>query len=117
MTRLEGSLHMDVETREAYWVSGVKRDGSDRHWAGGGKVWIEKGAVESYLEATGAAALDSKRLVVIDDLPKTDISGFHARANDASRNEMHEAIFIELGLATAAIRKKHARRSAQNSQA
>ena len=31
-----------METGESYWVSGVKKDGQDRHWAGSGKVLIER---------------------------------------------------------------------------
>jgi len=34
--------YRDVETGEAYWISGVKTDGTDRHWAGHGKIFIEK---------------------------------------------------------------------------
>src|SRR5262245_37147070 len=33
--------YFDVETGEEYWVSGVKRDRSDRHWAGSGPVEID----------------------------------------------------------------------------
>jgi len=29
--------HFDVETGDNYWISGVKKDGRDRHWAGSGK--------------------------------------------------------------------------------
>jgi hypothetical protein len=30
-----------VEDGNEYWISGVKKDGSNRHWAGGGPVRIE----------------------------------------------------------------------------
>ena len=30
--------YYDIETTESYWVSGVKRKGGDRHWAGRGKI-------------------------------------------------------------------------------
>jgi hypothetical protein len=40
--------HRDVETGEEYWVSGVKRDGKDRHWAGSGPVEIDEDAREEY---------------------------------------------------------------------
>ena len=31
----------DLVTGEAFWVSGVKRNGDDRHWAGSGKIAVE----------------------------------------------------------------------------
>lgn len=34
--------YIDIETGEEYWISGVKKDGSDRHWAGSGKVMVDK---------------------------------------------------------------------------
>ena len=74
--------HFDIDTREEYWVSGVKKDGTDRHWAGNGKVLIETSAVEEYLEFTGAGALDLKRLQVIPDLPSTDPKKFIAAENE-----------------------------------
>jgi hypothetical protein len=40
--------HRDAETGEEYWVSGVKRDGKDRHWAGSGPVEIDEDALEAY---------------------------------------------------------------------
>jgi len=33
--------YMDVQTREEFWVSGVKRNGSNRHWAGAGPIQID----------------------------------------------------------------------------
>jgi hypothetical protein len=62
--------HIDIESGEEYWVSGVKKDGLDRHWAGSGAVKIEAGAVAEYLRVTGAAALDASRFEVIADLPE-----------------------------------------------
>jgi hypothetical protein len=43
-----GSNHYDVATGEAYWISGPKRDGTDRHWAGGGIVHIDEDAADEY---------------------------------------------------------------------
>ena len=34
--------YRDVETGEQYWVSGVKKNGEDRHWAGAGPVEIDE---------------------------------------------------------------------------
>jgi hypothetical protein len=73
--------HYDLETGQEYWVSGVKKSGLDRHWAGSGKVSIEAGAVAEYLQATGAPALDSTLFQVIPDLPEPDPSRFVALEN------------------------------------
>jgi hypothetical protein len=32
-----------VDTGDEYWISGVKKRGSNRHWAGGGPVLIATG--------------------------------------------------------------------------
>jgi hypothetical protein len=40
--------HRDIETGEEYWVSGVKKDGEDRHWAGSGPVEIDEDVREEY---------------------------------------------------------------------
>jgi hypothetical protein len=50
--------YYDVETTESYWVSGVKKKGGDRHWAGRGKITIDAGAIDEYLQITGATELD-----------------------------------------------------------
>lgn len=39
----------DVDTREEYWVSGVKKRGSNAHWAERIKVEIDDDAREEYL--------------------------------------------------------------------
>lgn len=45
---------MDVATREEYWVSGPKKDGRDRHWAGGGPVQIDDDVRDEYLKLIGS---------------------------------------------------------------
>ena len=40
--------YFDVETGEEYWISGCKRNGQDRHWAGGGPVDIDDDVREEY---------------------------------------------------------------------
>ena len=44
LIRISGGVsgnYMDVQTREEFWVSGVKRSGSNRDWAGSGPVQID----------------------------------------------------------------------------
>lgn len=68
--------HVDLETGEEYWVSGPKKDGTDRHWAGSGKISIEESAVSEYLALIGKSELDQSRLAIIPDLLETDIQRF-----------------------------------------
>ena len=73
------SNHFDLVTGESYWVSGVKKRGSNRHWAGGGPIKIEQSLVEWY-----ESFVENKEycdLVVIPDLPKPDISKFNTLQN------------------------------------
>ncbi|MEM7312414.1 MAG: 1-deoxy-D-xylulose-5-phosphate synthase [Planctomycetota bacterium] len=40
--------YIDENTGLEYWVSGPKRNGRDRHWAGGGPVRIDQNVVDEY---------------------------------------------------------------------
>ena len=73
------SNHYDLVTGEDYWVSGVKKKGSNRHWAGGGPILIEQSLVDWYDDYVQQR--DPYELVVIADLPKPDISNFNAIEN------------------------------------
>ena len=55
------SNYIDVETQEEYWISGVKKNGEDRHWAGGGIITIDEKAVDLYLSITGMKELPKSR--------------------------------------------------------
>lgn len=58
--RIQGNF-IDIETGDEYWISGVKKDLSDRHKFGGGKILMEKRILSEYLEIIGKT-----------ELPKTD---------------------------------------------
>lgn len=49
---VEGNF-ADVVTGDEYWVSGVKRNRHDRHWAGSGPVEIDDDAREEYERLVG----------------------------------------------------------------
>jgi len=76
-----GGNYSDMQTGESFWVSGVKKNGQDRHWAGAGKVLIEAAAVSEYLENTGASALDKSRHEVTHAIVPTDIKRFERLSN------------------------------------
>lgn len=58
--------YYDIETKEEYWISGIKKNGEDRHWAGTGKIMVDEKILNEYLQATGQESLDSKRFVLVD---------------------------------------------------
>jgi len=45
--------HVHIDTREEFWVSAVKNDRHDRHWAGHGPVEIDDDAVDEYHRLVG----------------------------------------------------------------
>ena len=74
--------HIELVSGESYWISGVKKKGSNRHWAGGGPIYIEKSLIDWYEDYVQQK--DFNGLIVINDLPKPDISKF----NDIENNPM-----------------------------
>ena len=87
LKRINGadSNHYDFLNGESYWVSGVKKQGSNRHWAGGGLIKIEESLVEWYKEY-----IQNKEyceLIVIPDIPKPDIAKFNALENTKLKRE------------------------------
>ncbi|MBL4592008.1 MAG: hypothetical protein JKY96_08620 [Phycisphaerales bacterium] len=40
--------YFNVETGDEYWISGCKKNGQDRHWAGSGVVEIDADVREEY---------------------------------------------------------------------
>ncbi|MCB5372976.1 mannose-1-phosphate guanylyltransferase [Amedibacillus dolichus] len=43
------SNYVDIENGDEYWISGLKKKESNRHWAGHGKIMIDQRAVKEYL--------------------------------------------------------------------
>lgn len=40
--------HFDIETGDEYWVSGIKKNGQDAHWASTIKVEVDQDALDEY---------------------------------------------------------------------
>jgi hypothetical protein len=78
---VSGGNYYDLETGEEFWVSGVKKDGRDRHWAGNGKILVEAAALAEYLEVVGANALDGSSHEVTYSVVETDITKFERMEN------------------------------------
>ncbi len=77
--------YIDMETGESFWVSGVKKDGKDRHWAGSGKVLVEAAAVAEYLKTIKAKTLDTSRCDATDSIRQTDIKRLSQLANSSGK--------------------------------
>lgn len=58
-----------------YWISGVKKRGTNRHWAGSGKIQIDKNMVSEYLSLTGLSQLPKNKyeVVELDNIPPKHI--------------------------------------------
>lgn len=66
------SNYVDIETRDMYWISGLKKNECNRHWAGHGKVFVDRRAVEEYLQFIGEKELSKSQYEIVDiteDLP------------------------------------------------
>lgn len=61
-----GANHVDLESGDEYWISGVKRDRTDRHWAGSGPIMVERRALAEYLKAVGLEALPKTGYELVD---------------------------------------------------
>lgn len=71
----------DLENGDEYWISGVKKDGGDRHWAGNGMVMIDRTIVDEYLELVSFNTLDPKSFQLVD-IQTTDKQKFNEIENE-----------------------------------
>lgn len=68
--------HIDIETGEEYWVSGVKRNGMDRHWAEPGSILIDRSALDDYLKLIDFNVLPKSKYATVDliNVPNKELS-------------------------------------------
>jgi len=62
----DSANYYDLEESQGYWISGVKKNGQDRHWAGGGKIMIDKKIVDEYLTLVDFDVLDPNKYELVD---------------------------------------------------
>lgn len=67
-----GANYYDLETAEEYWISGVKKNETNRHWAGSGLIQIDREVVEEFLSLTERKGLNPNEFQVTE-LSKEDI--------------------------------------------
>jgi len=67
--------HFDIETGEEYWISGVKKNGEDRHKFGGGKIMLDKNSIAEYLKLVDFEIIEDRKFEIIE-FEATDKSRF-----------------------------------------
>ena len=71
-----GGNFYDLETGDTYWISGLKKRGSNRHWAGHGKIQIDRAVVDDYLDLKnwGSLPMDTYVVVELNNEPAKELS-------------------------------------------
>ena len=85
-----GGNYIDMESGESFWVSGVKKNGQDRHRSGSGKVLVEAEAVAEYLKKIKAKSLDTSCCEVTNTIRPTDIERLSRLANSPGKGWPHD---------------------------
>lgn len=60
------SNYVDIENGGEYWISGLKKTESNRHWDGHGKIAIDRRAVSEYLAFIGEKELPANVFEIVD---------------------------------------------------
>ena len=68
--------HFDLQTGDEYWISGVKKKGGDRHWAGAGPIQIDESIVNDYLDLRDLVSLPKSEYIIVhlDNTPAKALS-------------------------------------------
>ena len=78
----------DAGSGDEYWISGIKKNGQDRHWAGGGKVEIDAAAIGQYLAAMGLSKLPGN--IVPTKLAPSEFSQKHHEMENETLDDSEE---------------------------
>ncbi len=70
------SNYFDIQSNEDFWVSGIKKNGEDRHWAGSGKITIDETAIEEYLKIIDEVELPKNKFLVsqLNNIPNVELA-------------------------------------------
>ena len=76
------SKYTDIENGDEYWISGLKKKESNRHWAGRGKIMIDRRAVDTYLSLIGEEKLPLNLFEIIDIEDRFPVERVNRLLND-----------------------------------
>jgi hypothetical protein len=82
--RHSGGNHLERITGDSYWISGIKKNMADRHWAGAGKIKIDKSVIEEYLACVNLTELPNGYFEVVELINEQPIAEFNAIENRKS---------------------------------
>jgi len=74
--------YADIETGEEYWISGVKRTGSNRCPWSRDKITVARNVLDEFLALTGQASLDSSQYEIADIPANYPVERIRALLND-----------------------------------
>jgi len=88
--------YVEIESGDEYWISGVKKNMMDRHWAGGGKIFVENRILNDYLQVTGTTELDKSAYELVDVETEIPINRINELENTKSiEPKFDESIYIK----------------------
>ena len=73
--------YIDIESGDEYWISGIKKNGEDRHWAGKWKIIIDAKIIPEYLETVGEKELNKTKFIVKDMADVFTVERIHMLLN------------------------------------
>ena len=88
--RISGN-YVDIESGEEYWISGVKKDMKDRHWAGGGKIMIEKSILPEYLNLIRKKSLPKSGYELVEVIAGSPVERIYELENKPAEPEEFDA--------------------------
>ena len=74
--------YIDIESGDEYWISGLKKKESNRHWAGHGKIMIDRRAVNEYLSLIGEKELPLNLFEIVDIEDKFPVARVNELLNE-----------------------------------
>jgi hypothetical protein len=72
----------DLESGNEFWVSGIKKEGTNRHGAGSGKIQIDVNSVSEFLQHIGEREVDRTQYEICSDIQATDPQRFYEIENE-----------------------------------
>ena len=85
--------YYETETGDEYWISGVKKNNQDRHWAGGGNIKIDCSAIKPYLALLGLPKLP-RNFEPADLAPSKPNAMFHEMENMVLEEDENQGKFF-----------------------